>query len=530
MFIEGNLVDVKREEIYPARIEVEGKYIKKVEEKHKEYSCYILPGFIDAHIHIESSLLCPSRFAEAAVIHGTTAVITDAHEIANVAGVEGIKYMMRDASIIKFFFALPSCVPASPFDDAMKIDKKEIEELMKMPNVVALGEVMDYFGVINGDREIIEKIEIAKKYSKPVDGHAPLLTGNALQKYISHGISTDHECISDDEAREKQELGMKIMIREGSSAKNMKDLLGLDYDACFLVTDDLMVNDLLKGHVNLLIKKAIEYGIDEIKAIKMATINPAEHYGLNTGGIEEGKEADIAIVGDMKEMNVKEVYVNGKLVAKNEKCLVKIKPKKTKSYIKIRMMKKEDFFILCNREKAMVNVIEPVENQIITKKGIATLPVKNGNIVADGGISKVAVVNRRNSRVGIGFVKLKMERGAIASSIAHDSHHIIVVGRDEEKMAAAANSIKNGGIVAVDDRIVRLDLPIAGLMSDEPAKKVSDKMEKLIEYTHHLRCTGNPFKMISFLALLVIPEARISDKGLFDVNKQRFMDVIIEDK
>jgi adenine deaminase len=528
MFIEGNLVDVKKEEIYPARIEVEGKYIKRVEKRHKNYSCYILPGFIDAHIHIESSLLCPSRFAETAVTHGTTAVITDVHEVANVAGVEGIKYMMEDASIIKFFFALPSCVPASPFDDAMKISKEEIEKLMRRPDVVALGEVMDYFGVINGNEEILEKIEIAKKYGKPVDGHAPLLTGNDLRKYISYEISTDHECISFDEAREKQELGMKIMIREGSSAKNMEDLLGLDYNACFLVTDDLMVNDLLKGHVNLLIKKAIEYGVDEIKAIKMVTINPAEHYKLNMGSIEEGKNADIVIVGNMKKMNVKEVYVDGKLMAKNGECLVKIKPKKTKSYIKIRKMEKEDFFISCNREKARVNVIELVENQIITRKGKVTLPVKNGNIVADGSISKVAVVNRRNSRIGVGFVKLKMERGAIASSIAHDSHHIIVVGRDEEKMAIAVNSIKNGGIVAVGDRIVRLDLPIAGLMSDEPAKKVSDKLEKIVEYARHLGCDGNPFKIISFLALLVIPEIRISDKGLFDVNKQRFMDVVVE--
>ncbi len=526
MYIEGNLVDVKNEEIYPARIEIEGNRIKNLKKIDRNISSYIIPGLIDAHIHVESSLLCPSRFAEIAVIHGTTAVVTDAHEIANVAGIEGIKYMMKDASIIKFFFALPSCVPASPFDDSMEIGIEEIEELFEMPNVVALGEVMDYFGVLKGKKDILKKIEIAKKYGKPVDGHAPLLTGKKLRKYISCGISTCHESVSYEEAKEKQSLGMKVMIREGSSAKNLRDLLGLNYDECFLVTDDLLVNDLLRGHMDMVIKKAIEYGIDEIKAIKMATINPAKHYKLNTGIIEVGKEADIVVVDNLNKMDVIDVYINGKQIVKNKKCLKEAEPKKFKSFIKIRKMEAKDFYIHCEKEKVRVNVIEPVPNQIITKKEKAVLNVEEGNVIASNEILKVAVINRRNSKIGLGFVKLKMERGAIASSISHDSHHIIVLGREENKMAMAVNEIKSGGIVAIDDKIVKLDLPIAGLMSNEKAKKVAKKFEKVIEYAMELGCEENPFKIISFLTLLVIPEIRISCNGLFDVEKQKFMEIM----
>lgn len=528
MLIEGNLVDVKKESIYPAKIEIEGNKIKGIKELKKNFSHYILPGFIDAHIHVESSLLCPSRFAEIASIHGTTAVITDAHEIANVAGIEGIKYMMEDASIIKFFFALPSCVPSSPFDESAEIGIKEIEELIKMPNVVALGEVMDYFGVLEGKKDLIEKIKIAKKYGKPIDGHAPMLRGKELEKYVSYGISTCHESVSYEEAKEKQTLGMKIMIREGSSAKNMRDLLGLDYNECFLVTDDLLVNDLIKGHMDMLIRKAIEYGIDEIKAIKMVTINPAKHYKLNMGVIEEGKEADIVIVDSLKKINVKEVYVNGELIVRNKRCLKEAKPKKLKSYIKIRKMEAKDFFIPHKKEKVKVNVIEPIPNQLITKKREALLEVKNGNVIATNEISKVAVVNRRNSKIGLGFVRLSMDRGAIASSISHDSHHIIVLGREEEKMAIAVNEIKDGGIVAVDEKIVKLDLPIAGLMSNEKADKVASKFERVVEYAMQLGCKQNPFKILSFLTLLVIPEIRISCNGLFDVEKQKFIEVIEE--
>ncbi len=526
MFIEGNLVDVKNEEIYPARIDIKGNRIENVKEINRNISSYIIPGLIDAHVHIESSLLCPSRFAEIAVIHGTTAVVTDAHEIANVAGIKGIKYMMEDASIIKFFFALPSGVPASPFDDSMEVGIEEIKELIKMPNVVALGEVMDYFGVLKGKKDILKKIEIAKKYGKPIDGHAPLLTGEKLRKYVSYGISTCHESVSYEEAKEKQSLGMKVMIREGSSARNLKDLLGLNYDECFLVTDDLLINDLLKGHMNMVIKKAIEYGIDEIKAIKMATINPARHYKLNIGVIEAGKEADIVVIDNLNRMNVIDVYINGKPIVKNGECLEKAKPKKFKSFIKIRKIEAKDFYIPCKKEKVRVNVIEPIQNQIITKKRKAILKVKDGNVIASNEILKVAVINRRNSGIGIGFVKLKMERGAIASSISHDSHHIIVLGKEEDKMAMAANKIKDGGIVVIDEKIEKLDLPIAGLMSNEKAEKVANKFEKLIEYAMQLGCEENPFKILSFLTLLVIPEIRISCNGLFDVEKQKFIEVI----
>jgi adenine deaminase len=528
MLIEGNLVDVKRGDIYPAKIQIKKGMIQGVKEVRKKYSYYILPGLIDAHVHIESSMLCPSRFAEICIPHGTTSVISDAHEIANVAGIEGIRYMMKDSQFLRFFFAAPSCVPASSYDNSKEIDKKGIDELMGMSNVVALGEVMDYKGLLKGKKNLIEKIKSAKKYRKPIDGHAPMVTGENMKRYVSYGITTDHECVTFEEARLKQEAGMKIMIREGSSAKNLKDLQGLDYDQCFLVTDDIMVHDLVKGHMNLVIKKAIMEGIDEMKAIKMATINPARHYNLDGGSIEEGKNADFIFVKNINNMDVKKTYIAGELMAQNGYFLKRVVPKKTRSYIKIKNIKEKQFIIPSNQDNVKVNVINPIPGQIITKRSMATLPVVNGNVIPLGDIAKVAVINRRTKRVGLGFVKLGLQRGAIGSSIAHDSHHLIVAGMNDEKMACAANQIRNGGIVAVDEKIMRLSLPIAGLMSYVNGKKVARDMEKVIRYTNKMGFKGNPYTIIFFLSLLVIPDIRICDQGLFNVPAQKFMGLLVD--
>jgi adenine deaminase len=528
MIIEGNLVDVTQENIYPAKIQIENGLIQSVKEVRKEYPYYVLPGLIDAHVHIESSMLCPSRFAEICIPHGTTSVISDVHEIANVAGLEGIRYMMKDSQFLRFFLAAPSCVPASPFDDGKKIDTREIEELMRMPNVVALGEVMDYVGLLNGEKNLIEKIKIAKTYGKPIDGHAPLLTGKDLKRYVSYGVSTDHECVTFREARFKQKVGMKIMIREGSSAKNLKKLQGLDYDHCFLVTDDILIYDLVNGHMNLVIKKAIMEGIDEIKAIKMATINPARHYRLNGGYIEEGRNADFIIVKNIESMDVKKTYIAGKLMAQNGCFLKHVNPLKTRSYIGIKRIEGKHFVIPSTQDNVEVNVINPVPGQIITKRSVVTLPVANGNIISSGDIAKIAVINRRTNRVGLGFVKLGIEKGAIGSSISHDSHHLTVVGKNDEKMACAANQIKNGGIVAIDEKIVKLPLPIAGLMSNENGNKVAADMEKVISYTNELGFKGDPYSIIFFLSLLVVPDIRISDQGLFNVTENKFMELIVD--
>ncbi len=533
--INGNLVDVEREEIYPAEI-LFGTKIIKIKEKKNDGKNFLLPGLIDSHIHIESSLLCPSRFGEVAVPHGTTAVIADPHEIANICGMEGINYMIADStSPLKIFFTAPSCVPSTGFEtNGALLDAKKIEELMKIEEVIALGEVMNFKGVIDGEKDLIEKIEMAKKYGKKIDGHAPKLSGRELERYVSFGISTDHECTSIEEAKEKMEKGMKIMIREGSSAKNLKDLLGLNYDECFLVSDDLRIDDLIKGHMDLLIRKAIAFGIEPIKAIKMATINPAGHYGLEIGSIQPGKAADLIEIDNLNNFVVKKVFINGKLVAKNGKTFFKVKPKKVGKMIRAREKIAEDFAIHSDKEKVIVNLIETVPNQIITKKSDCLLKVKNGKIAPDieNDVIKIVVLDRYGKEnLSMAFVKgFGLKRGAIASSVAHDSHNIITIGTNDEDIYMAVNIvIKNGGFAIshkkAHEKVKKLELPIAGLMTDEPPEKARKKMEELKANMEELGC-GNALDVLPFLSLLVIPEIKISDRGLFDVMEQKFIPLI----
>ena len=533
--IEGNLIDVEREEIYPAEI-LFGNKIIKIKEKKNDGKNFLLPGLIDSHIHIESSLLCPSRFGEVAVPHGTTAVIADPHEIANVLGMEGINYMIADStSPLKIFFTAPSCVPSTKFETSgALLDAKKIEELMKIEEVIALGEVMNFQGVIDGEKDLINKIEIAKKYGKRIDGHAPKLSGRELERYVSFGISTDHECTSIEEAKEKMEKGMKIMIREGSSAKNLKDLLGLNYDECFLVSDDLRIDDLIKGHIDLLIRKAIAFGVEPIKAIKMATINPAGHYGLEIGSIQPGKAADLIEIDNLNNFVVKKVFINGKLVAKNGKTFFKVKPKKVGKMIRAKKKDANDFAIHSEKEKVIVNLIEIIPNQIITKKSDCLLKVKNGKIAPDieNDVIKIVVLDRYGKgNLSMAFVKgFGLKKGAIASSVAHDSHNIIAIGTNDEDIYMAVNTvIKNGGLAIshkkLHEKVKKLELPIAGLMTDEPPEKVRKKMDELISEMKELGCE-KALNIFPFLSLLVIPEIKISDRGLFDVSEQRFIPII----
>ena len=344
--IRGNLVNPFTEEIYPAEITFKDKLIECVKPVEDKFSQYILPGFIDSHIHIESSMLVPSRFAEIVIPHGTTSVITDPHEIANVIGIEGIKYMIKDASSVpmRFFFTAPSCVPATPFETSgAVIDFEEIDKLLEMDEMVALGEMMNFPGVLADDPKVMAKIEAAKRHKKPIDGHAPLLSGEDLCKYIAAGISTDHECTIPEEVIEKRKLGMKIMLRQGSSAMNLKDLIHAGGD--FIVSDDKHPEDLLKGHVNLMLKEAVEYGLDAINAVKMVTLNPAVHYNLNNGLIAPGKNADIVIVDNLKNFNIKEVIINGKSVTHDGKALFSAKPLELQSTFNIKNKKPTDFEI-----------------------------------------------------------------------------------------------------------------------------------------------------------------------------------------
>ena len=535
MELEGNVVDVVNNKIFSAIVKIEGKKIVEIKKSDKKFDCFLLPGFIDSHIHVESSMLTPSRFSELAVRHGTTAIVTDPHEIGNVLGLDGIRFMIKDSkqTPLKMFFTAQSCVPATSFETSGAIiTSKDIEILMKLPEIVALGEMMNFPGVVNQDREVMKKIDVAKKFSKPVDGHCPGLKGESLKKYISAGISTDHECITLEEAREKIKLGMKIMIREGSSAKNMNALIELakeDSDNCFFVSDDLHCDDLMKGHVNLLLRKAVSFGADPIDAVKMVTVNPAKHYNLNSGLLRVGDSADIVVVDNLKDFNVLETWIDGKKVAEKGKTLFRVDSLEGKNSINLNKKSEKDFEVKTSKKDfTEVNVIEIVKNQIVTKRGRSRLTVKDGKILPDmkKDVIKIAVVERYGkNNLAVGFVRgFNLKYGAVASSVAHDSHNIIVIGTNDEDIAKAVNIVREmgGGLVAVNNDVYKVELPVAGLMSSEDIEKFNGKLERLIDYTKNT-CGFNPFPTLSFLALLVIPELKLSDKGLFDVTKFSFI-------
>lgn len=552
MRVKGNLLNVFTEEIYPAEVEVQDGIIKCVKPVKEDLDNLILPGFIDAHIHIESSMLTPSRFAEAVVPHGTTSVVSDPHEIANVMGLEGIEYMINDAAAVplKIFFTAPSCVPATSFETSGAIiGPEEIEKLLKKDEVVALGEMMNFPGVLNEDPGVMEKIAAAKRVGKPVDGHAPLLSGEELCKYVSAGISTEHECSNAAEALEKKQLGMKIMLREGSSARNLKDLASAGGD--FIVSDDKHPEDLLTGHVDEMLKKAIVYGVDPVKALKMVTVNPADHYNLNTGALTPGRAADIVIVDDTENLNIAKVLIDGRLAAENGKPSFHVKTCKIRDTFNLDPKEPSDFDINVNQlskysstkdkifsEKTngthAVRVIDAVEGQLLTRESEARLRVENGILKPDilKDVLKIAVVERYgHHRISNAFVHgFGLKEGAIASSVAHDSHNIVVVGTESQDMARVVNSIlKQGGglAAAVRGNCNTLELPVAGLMSTERVSEVSSSLSSLQNLVKVMGCEmKSPFMALSFMALLVIPHLKISDMGLFDADKFDFVEVV----
>ncbi|MEM2943299.1 MAG: adenine deaminase [Methanomassiliicoccales archaeon] len=539
--IEGQLVDVASEEIIPARVIVQGEKIVGIEELSEAPDRYILPGFIDAHIHIESSLLCPSRFSEAAVPHGTTCIITDPHEIANVLGMEGIRYMIDDAkrTPMRIYFTAPSCVPATKIETSGAIlTWREIYELLMLNEVVALGEVMDVQSVLEYKDEILKKIEIARILGKPIDGHAPGLTGFDLDQYISVGISTDHECLTLDEATEKYRKGMKIMIREGSTSKNLKQLAPFaDKREFFLVSDDLDVIDLEKGHLDRLLKKAVECGIDSISAIQAVTIRPSKHYGLPIGLIEVGKPADIVIVNNLCEFNVLEVYINGILCALGKRRLFDLNPQKLNyKMVEQRIFEKDLELRVDQRSgKAKVRVIKAVPDQAVSFSDTAELKIVDGTVQPsiEDDVLLVAVVCRyRQKKPAIGFIRgFGLKRGAIASTVAHDAHNIIAVGTELKSMAFAIEYVSRvGGFFATDGHeSICVELPIAGLMSNERSDSLGRKMIRILEFVRSLGCDFDaPFMTLSFQSLVVLPEIKICDMGLFDSRKFRFVDPIIE--
>lgn len=533
--ISGNIVDVLNSRVYPGTLEISGGRIAKIVEEDKEHDSFIVPGLIDAHVHIESSMLVPCEFARLGVVHGTVAAVSDPHEIANVLGMDGVRYMIDNGELVnfKFYFGAPSCVPATGFESSgAKIGVVEVEKLFKDRRIRFLSEVMNFPSVLNSDPEVMAKIGLAKKYGKVIDGHAPGLRGKALEKYVKAGISTDHECFDKDEAVEKIKLGMHILIREGSAAKNFDALCFLieeHPDRCMFCSDDKHPDDLVRGHINELVKRALNMGMDKMKVLRCACMNPVLHYGLDAGLLQKGDSADFIVVDNFEEFNILKTYINGELVAQDGKCLL---PKVSAGVVnKFRAGKKkvQDFFV--KKEGERINVIEAIDGQLITNKAVETVKVSRGNVVSDTqrDILKIAVVNRyHDASPAVGFVKnFGLKKGAIACSVAHDSHNVIAVGATDEAICDAVNLVieNKGGLSVVYDNVKEvLPLPVCGIMSNEDGLMVAEAYLRLDEAAKELGSKlGAPFMSLSFMALLVIPKIKLSDKGLFDGEKFEMM-------
>ncbi len=529
--IEGNYVDIRERSIYPARLVISNGRIRNIRRLNATKTRYILPGFIDAHVHIESSMLVPTEFAKVAVLHGTVATVSDPHEIANVLGTEGVWYMIENGrkSPLKFNFGAPSCVPATIFETAgAEVTAEDIAHLLASPEVLYLAEMMNWPGVIFDDPAVQHKLDIAKRAGKPIDGHAPGLMGKQALKYISKGISTDHECYMIDEARFKLKHGMKVIIREGSAAKNfdtLAPLINKYFEQMMFCSDDKHPDDLLEGHINLLVKRAVARGIDVFKVLQMACINPVEHYGLDVGTTQIGDWADLIIVDNLLDFNVLKTYINGDVVAERGRDYIKTEPERIVNNFQIGRKKPSDFALPLS--KTEINVIEVLDRQLITKTFEGKISLENGLAIpsVSDDILKIAVVNRySNVPVATAFIKnFGLKRGAIASSVAHDSHNIIAVGVSDEAICEAVNILVDhkGGLSATDGVHTEvLPLPIAGLMSNESGEIVAEKYTALVNMARDLGSTlTSPFMSLSFMALLVIPSLKLSDKGLFDGEK-----------
>ncbi|EPR65835.1 adenine deaminase [Cyclobacterium qasimii] len=527
--VKGKFVDIINRKIFPAEIQVSQGKISSILEVSEAPNKFILPGFIDAHVHIESSLLIPSEFARLACLHGTVATVSDPHEIANVCGLEGVEYMIDNGNQtpFKFFFGAPSCVPATEFETAGAIiDSSETEKLLRRKDILYLAEMMNWPGVLAGDEEVKKKIEWAKKYNKPVDGHAPGLTGEKAVAYINAGISTDHECVSLEEARNKANHGMKIVIREGSAAKNFDVLIDLIDDfpgQIMFCSDDKHPDSLLEGHINQLAARAISKGKDLFDVLQACCINPVHHYGLDVGLLEVNDAADFILVDDLINFKAFETYISGELVAKEGKTkLLSVKGAAINNF-NTSFVTAEDFELIHEGGKA--KVIQAHDSQLITTSVLVDVPSINGKVSTDieNDILKIAVINRYqpNVKPAVALVKnFGLKHGAIGSSVAHDSHNVIIVGTNDALMAKAANLIieSSGGLSAVsNEKDSLLKLPVGGLMSDADGFSVARDYIEVDKVAKGLGCSlQSPYMTLSFMALLVIPQIKLSDKGLFD--------------
>ncbi len=527
MKIEANLVDIRNREIYPAEIEIKDGIITSINKIDRECNSYILPGFIDAHIHIESSMLVPSEFARLAVLHGTVATVSDPHEIANVLGIEGVTFMLENASEtnFKFYFGASPCVPATPFETSGDIlDSDAITKLLANPKIRFLSEVMNFPSVLANDTDIMAKIAVAKAVDKPIDGHAPGLRGDDLSKYIDAGISTDHEAFSYEEGLEKLQKGMKILIREGSAAKNFEalhPLIDVYHKDMMFCSDDKHPNDLLRGHINEMLKRAISLGYNIFDLLEMACLNPVEHYNLDVGTLRVGDSADFIIVKNLEDFQVLKTVISGRVVAENGETKLISSSIKVLNKFEARLKEAKDFYLpKCKN----MEVIQVVDHELMTYEKVA----HNGNL---DDVLKIAVINRYEDVAikGIAHVRgFGLKEGAIASSVAHDSHNIIVVGSSDSAMVEAANLVINakGGISAVSENSSHLlELSVAGIMSNQDGFEVAQKYEAIDKFVKESLGSqlSAPFMTLSFMALLVIPEIKLSDKGLFDGRKFHFI-------
>ncbi|GAB2790762.1 adenine deaminase [Hymenobacter luteus] len=543
----ANVIDLFQNTILPATVHVSAGRVQRIEPTGATVPDptlpYALPGFVDAHVHVESSLLVPSEFARLAVVHGTVATVSDPHEIGNVLGVAGVKYMLRSGRQVpfKFCFGAPSCVPATPFETAgAEITAAAIEQLFQEhPEIGYLAEMMNWPGVLNRDELVLEKIRLAEQYGRPVDGHAPGLRGSDAQRYAEAGISTDHECFTAEEALDKLAVGMKILVREGSAARNFEaliDLLPQHYAQMMFCSDDKHPDTLVLGHINQLVQRAVARGQEVLQVLRVACRNPVEHYKLPVGLLQPGDPADFIVVNNLTDFRVQQTYLNGELVAENGQTLIPAVPVEVVNNFNTNPVRPEDFRLPAPQSAATIRVMECFDGQLITARHDLPARVENGAVVPNVAqdVLKLTVVNRYHAAPpAVSFIQgFGLKRGALASSVGHDSHNITAVGCDDESLARAVNLVieARGGLAAVspDGRELLLPLPVAGLMSDQEGYHVAEAYAAVDALAKQLGSPLQaPFMTLSFMALLVIPSLKLSDKGLFDGEAFRFVDAVV---
>lgn len=540
MTIKTNYVDIKNRTIFAAQIEINGDKITSISPIAEPVEGYAIPGFVDAHVHIESSMLIPSEFARLAVLHGSVGTVSDPHEIANVMGLEGVYYMINNGKKVpfKFNFGAPSCVPATSFETAgAEIDVEGIKELMSNKDIKYMAEMMNYPGVIFDDPMVLAKLAAAKAVNKPIDGHAPGVRGTQIQKYIQAGISTDHECFELDEALEKLSLGMKVIIREGSAAKNFDTLISIlpEHTAnVMFCSDDKHPDDLLLGHINQLVARAVAKGVPLFDALQVACVNPVEHYNLDIGLLQVGDWADFAIVKDLESFEVAATYINGQLVAKDGESFIERVDEVAINNFDTNLKQAKDFTL--SPETKTLHVIKAIDGALITESFEAAAKIEQDNTVSNtaNDVLKMVVVNRySNTPPAIAFINgFGLKEGALASCVGHDSHNIIAVGTDDAAICKAVNLIieNKGGISAIDLKKEHvLPLPVAGIMSTDEGSVVANSYSKIDTFAKETLGCGlkAPFMTLSFMALLVIPRLKLSDKGLFDGGDFKFTPLFV---